>query len=69
MGSPVLIDPKHNVDACICMDRQMANNAMIKEKHPMPQTEELLKNLNGKQVFSKVDMQHGFHQLQLDQSP
>ena len=65
--SAVVIAPKGS-DVRICVDMRMANKAIVKEKHPMPTIEDVLSRLNGKKVFSKVDLKHGFHQLKLDES-
>lgn len=65
--SACVIAPKPN-DVRICVDMRTANKAIVKEKHPMPTIDDVLSRLNGKKVFSKVDMKHGFHQLKLDES-
>ena len=49
----------------ICVDRRQANEAIIRERHPMTTVDELLQDMNGSNVFSKLDMKEGFTQLVL----
>ena len=42
-----------------------ANEAIIRERLPIPTVEEVLEELNGSTVFSKLDLRHGFHQVEL----
>ena len=44
-----------------------ANEAIIRERHPIPTIEEVLYDLNGSIVFSKLDLRWGFHQIELDE--
>ena len=47
------------------MDMRHANKAIIQERLPTPTVDEVLEELNGSTVFSKLDLQHGFHQVEL----
>ena len=40
-----------------------ANEAIVRECHP---TEEVLYDLNGSTVFSKLNLKWGFHQIELE---
>ena len=42
-----------------------ANEAVIRERHPIPTLEETLEALNGAAVFSKLDLRWGYHQVEL----
>ena len=44
-----------------------ANEAIIRERHPIPTIEEVLYDLNGATVFSKIDLKWGFHQIELEE--
>ena len=44
-----------------------ANSAIERERHPIPTIEEVLHDLNGSTVFSKLDLKWGFHQVELDE--
>ena len=50
----------------VCVDMRRANEAIIRERHPIPTIEEVLYDLNGATVFSKIHLKWGFHQIELD---
>ena len=43
-----------------------ANKAIGREKHPMPTLDDLISDLNGASMFTKLDMSQAYHQLELD---
>ena len=57
--------PKSNGDVRVCVDMRRANEAVIRERHPIPTLEETLAALNGAAVFSKLDLRWGYHQVEL----
>ena len=59
--------PKSDGDVRVCVDMRRANEAIIRERHPIPTVEELLHDLNGSTVFSKADLKWGFHQILLSE--
>jgi len=65
--SPLVVVPKPDGDIRICVDMRRANEAIERERHPIPTIEEVLHDLNGATVFSKLDLHWGFHQIQLDE--
>ena len=64
--SPVVIIPKPNGDIRLCVDMRQANTAVLRERYPTPTVEEVLHDINGSTVFSKLDLRWGFHQVELD---
>ena len=44
-----------------------ANEAIQREKLPTPTVGEVLEEMNGSTVFSKLDMNMGFHQIELEE--
>ena len=48
------------------MDMRKPNKAMLREKREFPTVEDILQELNGAVNFSKLDLNHGYHQLELD---
>ena len=63
--SPLVVVAKGDGDVRVCVDMRRANEAIIRERHPIPTVEELLHDLNGSTVFSKIDLKWGFHQILL----
>jgi len=66
--SPIVTVPKDGNDIRLCVDMRQANKAIIRERHLIPTVKELMYNLNGANVFSKVDLKLGYHQLELDEA-
>ena len=63
--SPLVVVPKPDGDVRICVDMRRANQAIIRERQPIPTVEDVLQDLNGRRVFSQVDLKWGFHQILL----
>ena len=62
--SPVVVVHKQT-GVRLCIDSRAINTAIERERHPMPTVEDLIIDLNGAQVFSKIDLNKGYHQLEL----
>lgn len=43
------------------------NRVIKRERHPIPTVHEVLNEMNGSTVFSKLDMNHGYHQIELSE--
>ena len=63
--SPIVIVHKQNGDIRICVDMKMANIAIECSRHPIPTIDDVLSELSGNAVFTKLDLTMGFHQLEL----
>ena len=64
--SPLVAVPKPNGEVRVCVDMRQANQAILRERHPIPTVEETLQELHGAAVFSKLDLKWGYHQIELD---
>ena len=64
---PLVVVPMTDGDIRICGDMRRANSARERERQPIPTIEEVLYDLNGSTVFSKLDLKCGFHQVELDE--
>ena len=64
--SPVVIAPKMNGYIRLCVDLRRANEAIIRERHPLPTMDESLHEASGRTVVSKINLPWGFHQVELE---
>ena len=64
--SPIVIVPKSSGQVRMCADMWEANKAVKREKPLMPTIDDLVAELNGATVFSKLDLLPGYHQLELE---
>ena len=55
--------PKSDGTLRLCVDYRDLNKQTIKNKYPLPRIDDLLDRLNEAQVFSRMDLATGFHQL------
>jgi hypothetical protein len=49
----------------LTIDSRLANKAVTRIKYVTPTTEEIAYDLNGATVFSKIDLNKAFHQIEL----
>ena len=63
----MVIAPKPSANICLCVDMRRANEAIVRERLPIPTLNKVLESLNGSAVISKLDVRWGFHQIELEQ--
>ena len=49
----------------LCIDYRPLNKKTIKNKYPLPNINELFEKFKGAQVFSKLDLHMGYHQIHI----
>ena len=63
----MVVAPKTNGNVRICVDLTKLNKSVKRENFPLPRVEEILATLDESRVFSKMDANSGFWQIELEE--
>ena len=67
-GAPVLFVKKNDGSLCLCIDYRQLNKVTVKNRYPLPRIDDLFDQMKGATIFSKIDLNSGYHQLHIKEA-
>ncbi|KAF8761020.1 hypothetical protein RHS01_01184 [Rhizoctonia solani] len=65
ISSPVMFVPKKDGSRCLVVDYRRLNNRTKKNVYPLPRPDDLMAQLRGAKIFTKLDLRWGYNNVQV----
>ncbi|GJS84237.1 putative reverse transcriptase domain-containing protein [Tanacetum coccineum] len=64
-GAPILFVKKKDGSFQMCIDYRELNKLTVKNRYPLLRIDDLFDQLQGSNIYSKIDLRSGYHQLKV----
>ena len=64
-SSPIVVVKKKDGGIRLCVDYRALNDVTVKDSFPLPRIDDLLNSLHGASLYTTMDLQKGFHQIEM----
>lgn len=66
-ASPIVLPKKKNGEYRLCVDFRRLNERTVSDAYPMPDLKDLLRQVNGAKIFSTLDLNSGYWQVEVEE--